>query len=62
MKRRQLGSNFEAFLAADGILEECRALAIEFKVERFKTAQEKPRVGVVSKPTRARFGRSDGKR
>ena len=32
MKRKHLGSNFEDFLAADGILEECRATAIKFKI------------------------------
>ncbi|MDB5290988.1 MAG: Fis family transcriptional regulator [Phycisphaerales bacterium] len=32
MKRKHLGSNFEDFLAADGILEECRASAIKFKI------------------------------
>ena len=32
MKRNHLGSNFEDFLAEDGILEECRASAIKFKI------------------------------
>ena len=32
MKRKHLGSRFEDFLAEDGILEECRAAAIEFEV------------------------------
>jgi antitoxin HicB len=32
MKRAHLGSNFEEFLAEDGILEECRASAIKFKI------------------------------
>jgi DNA-binding Xre family transcriptional regulator len=32
MKRRNLGSNFEDFLESDGILEECRASAIKFKI------------------------------
>jgi len=31
MKRKHLGSRFEDFLAADGILEDCRAAAIKFK-------------------------------
>ena len=30
MKKEHLGSNFEDFLAEDGILEECRANAIKF--------------------------------
>lgn len=32
MKRKRLGSKFEDFLAEDGILEECRAAAIKFKL------------------------------
>ena len=32
MKRKHLGSKFEDFLAEDGILEECRAAAIKFKI------------------------------
>ena len=34
MKRAHLGSNFEEFLAEEGILEECRASAIKFKIAR----------------------------
>ena len=34
MKRKHLGSKFEDFLAEDGILEECRASAIKFKIAR----------------------------
>jgi predicted XRE-type DNA-binding protein len=34
MKREHLGSKFEDFLAEDGILEECRASAIKFKIAR----------------------------
>ena len=34
MKRKHLGSKFEDFLAEDGILEECRAVAIKFKIAR----------------------------
>ena len=32
MKKKHLGLNFEDFLEADGILEECRASAIKFKI------------------------------
>ena len=32
MKRQHLGSKIEDFLAEDGILEECRASAIKFKI------------------------------
>jgi antitoxin HicB len=34
MKQKHLGSKFEDFLAQDGILEECRASAIKFKIAR----------------------------
>lgn len=34
MKQKHLGSRFEDFLAKDGILEECRAAAIKFKIAR----------------------------
>lgn len=34
MKQKHLGSSFEDFLAEDGILEECRASAIKFKIAR----------------------------
>ena len=34
MKRKHLGSKFEDFLAEDGILEDCRASAIKFKIAR----------------------------
>ena len=32
MKQKHLGSAFEDFLAEDGILEQCRATAIKFKI------------------------------
>jgi antitoxin HicB len=34
MKRRHVGSNFDDFLAEEGILESCRAAAIKFKIAR----------------------------
>lgn len=34
MKQKHLGSKFEDFLAEEGILEECRATAIKFKIAR----------------------------
>lgn len=34
MKRKHLGTKFEDFLADEGILEECRATAIKFKIAR----------------------------
>ncbi len=32
MKRKHFGSKFEDFLAEEGILEQCRAAAIKFKL------------------------------
>lgn len=32
MKQKHLGSRFEDFLADEGILEDCRATAIKFKI------------------------------
>jgi predicted XRE-type DNA-binding protein len=32
MKQKHLGSRFEDFLAEEGVLEECRAAAIKFKI------------------------------
>lgn len=32
MKRKHIGSRFEDFLADEGILEDCRATAIKFKL------------------------------
>jgi len=34
MKSKQLGSRFEDFLSEQGMLEECRAAAIKFKIAR----------------------------
>jgi hypothetical protein len=34
MKKKHLGSNFEDFLESEGMLEECRASAIKFKLAR----------------------------
>lgn len=34
MKRKNLGSRFEDLLAEEGILEDCRAAAIKFKIAR----------------------------
>lgn len=34
MKRKHVGSAFEGFLEEEGILEECRASAIKFKIAR----------------------------
>jgi predicted XRE-type DNA-binding protein len=34
MKSKHVGSRFEDFLAEDGVLEECRAAAIKFRITR----------------------------
>lgn len=34
MKRKHIGSNFDDFLAQEGILEQCRASAIKFTIAR----------------------------
>ena len=34
MKRKHVGSKFEDFLAEEGVLEDCRAAAIKFKIAR----------------------------
>jgi hypothetical protein len=34
MKRKHIGSRFEDFLEEEGMLEECRASAIKFKLSR----------------------------
>jgi antitoxin HicB len=34
MKRKHLGSRFDDFLADQGILEDCQATAIKFKISR----------------------------
>lgn len=34
MNKKHIGSSFEDFLAEDGILEDCRASAIKFKIAR----------------------------
>jgi hypothetical protein len=47
MKRKHVGSKFEEFLAADGILEECRASAI-----KSKTAHELARIVSERKPSK----------
>ena len=43
MKRKHLGSRFEDGLAEDGILEDCRASAIQFKIARELTKALKER-------------------
>jgi predicted XRE-type DNA-binding protein len=53
VKRKHLGSNFEDFLAAEGMLEECRAAAIKFKL-----AQELEKAMAARKLTKAQVARS----
>lgn len=45
MKKPNLGSNFEDFLAQEGMLEQCRASAIKFKIAReLELAMKKQRL------------------
>ena len=52
MKRRHLGSKFEDFLGEEGILEECRAAAIKFKI-----AQELEKAMVKQNITKAEIAK-----
>jgi len=52
MKRKHIGSNFEDFLAEEGILEECRAAAIKFKI-----AQELEKAMAEQKITKAEMAK-----
>jgi antitoxin HicB len=52
MKRKHVGSNFEDLLAEEGILEECRAAAIKFKI-----AQELAKAIVEQKITKAQIAK-----
>ena len=52
MKRKYLGTKFEDFLAEDGILEECRASAIKFKI-----AQELEKAMVEQNITKAEMAK-----
>jgi len=52
MKRKHIGSNFEDFLAEEGILEECRAAAIKFKI-----AQELKKAMAEQKITKAEMAK-----
>lgn len=52
MKRTHIGSHFEDALAEDGILEECRASAIKFKLSQ--ELKKTMRAGKISKSEMAR--------
>ena len=52
MKRKHIGANFENFLAEEGILEECRAAAIKFKI-----AQELQKAMAEQKITKAEIAK-----
>jgi predicted XRE-type DNA-binding protein len=59
MKRKHLGSKFEDFLAADGMLEECRASAIKFKIAReLEKAMREQRISKAEVAKRLRTSRT----
>jgi predicted kinase len=59
MKRKHLGSKFEDFLAAEGMLEECRASAIKFKIAReLEKAMREQRISKAEVAKRLRTSRT----
>lgn len=59
MKKKHLGSNFEDFLEQDGILEECRATAIKFKIAReLEKAMDKQKISKADMAKRLKTSRT----
>jgi hypothetical protein len=59
MKRKHIGSNFEDFLAEDGILEECRASAIKFKIaHELEKAMSQQKISKVQMAKRLKTSRT----
>jgi hypothetical protein len=59
MKRKHLGSRFEDFLAEEGILDDCRAAAIEFKnTHGPKKAMSRRKISKAESALKARIGRT----
>ena len=59
MKKKHLGSNFEDFLAEEGILEECRAAAIKFKLaHELQKSMDKKRISKAEIAKRLKTSRS----
>ena len=59
MTKKHLGTDFEAFLEKDGILEECRATAIKFKIAReLENAMDKQKITKAEMAKRLRTSRT----
>jgi antitoxin HicB len=59
MKRKHIGSKFEDFLAEDGILEECRASAIKFKISHeLEKAMSQQKISKVEMAKRLKTSRT----
>jgi hypothetical protein len=59
MKRKHLGSRFEDFLAEEGILDDCRAAAIEFKnAHKPKKTVSRRKISKAESALKARIGRT----
>jgi hypothetical protein len=59
MKKKHLGSNFEDFLESEGMLEECRASAIKFKLaHELRRAMAQQRITKAQMARRLRTSRS----
>ena len=59
MKKKHLGSNFDDFLEQNGILEECRATAIKFKIAlELEKAMDKQRISKAEMAKRLRTSRT----
>jgi len=59
MTKKHLGTDFEAFLEKDGILEECRATAIKFKIAReLEKAMDKQNITKAEMAKRLRTSRT----
>ncbi len=59
MKKKHLGSNFEDFLEAEGMLEECRAWAIKFKIaHELEKAMSKQKISKAEMAKRLKTSRT----
>jgi antitoxin HicB len=59
MKKKHLGSNFEDFLESEGILEECRASVIKFKLaHELEKAMSKQKISKAEMAKRLKTSRT----
>ena len=59
MKKKHLGSNFEDFLESQGMLEDCRASAIKFKLAReLEAAMARQKISKAQMARRLKTSRS----